>query len=977
MRKITEKVTATLHRNGRDVWILSHEYNSNRLCAYIISEAGLAGPVFTAIGHPIMQPLFNGHGDGCIKVSPNGKLVAITNKYLTKGVAILDFDNEKGTFSNLRPINVEEYYGIEFSPDNSKLYMAYSNLPLVQYDIGSGKQTILRNMSGEFTAALQLGPDGRIYLANRQREYLGVINTPNNDGLDADLRIDGFHLGGRSSEYGLPFSGFYVFKSALTSNAPVCDGQSVCIQSNFFNMYQDIEYYWEGPENFRSNSPNPCINDAKPENSGYYKLTARYKGFTIIDSILVVVSQYPNVIISPSDNQKICQGETIVLSADNSLNHFRWSTGDTSNKIIVSKSGTYILQAENKYGCKGWDTVSVEVVPYPISEIEGSDKLCSGTSAALRSRFRDSSYSYIWSTGETGPEIIINTGGKYSLIVTNEGICTDTSEIIITDSEGIDVKILGDIELCQGFIGQLSSSVAGLGFEHTWSNGDKSETISISKPGIYWLMVEAENGCIGFDTVEVRYHDNPEAEILAHGGETIICPGVSTLITAYPNDITRYTYDWDNGSTNPERFIDTAGMYSVIIRSKYGCSDSAYLSIRNFPPVEVDIHGDTVICKGSNGQIRIDGDYQDYLWNTGETSNVITVNAEGNYKVTVTDINGCKATDSVIVKVVDAGFNTGDFEDYDFGYVCIGERRKKEFTISNYGSGVMRIIGCEIKSGMGQFNINTYPTIPALLAPSEKLVITVSYNPTDIVDYIDSLIVTLDEPCHYRAGFILSGKANPSVSIILPEIRHQANNEKLCIPIYAQLGWGSPVAIELSYSAELVFDAHAFEPSTPQEGYIINGLRRVPISGNNLFISSDGTKIGEVCGRMLLGEDSVYKMELFGFSWDRSDVCLKTSEGVFITSGVCVEDIRKIKLFHPLQIMVHPNPADDILSLTICGDRDISYNLCIYSSMGNLIRSMFIKPVEKEYEFRLDISNIAPGLYFIKSDNTLEIFIKN
>ncbi|MCI4442691.1 MAG: T9SS type B sorting domain-containing protein [Lentimicrobium sp.] len=71
----------------------------------------------------------------------------------------------------------------------------------------------------------------------------------------------------------------------------------------------------------------------------------------------------------------------------------------------------------------------------------------------------------------------------------------------------------------------------------------------------------------------------------------------------------------------------------------------------------------TIICSGSTIDLSVASGFTSYLWNTGAITNLITINTAGNYSVTVTNINGCKAvkkftvTSSGIATITDATIN--------------------------------------------------------------------------------------------------------------------------------------------------------------------------------------------------------------------------------------------------------------------------------------------------------------------------------
>lgn len=63
------------------------------------------------------------------------------------------------------------------------------------------------------------------------------------------------------------------------------------------------------------------------------------------------------------------------------------------------------------------------------------------------------------------------------------------------------------------------------------------------------------------------------------------------------------------------------------------------------------ISGVTLICKGSETMLKVEGDYESFEWNTGSTERIIRVKEEGVYEVKVKTKGGCSFTSSVNVQV--------------------------------------------------------------------------------------------------------------------------------------------------------------------------------------------------------------------------------------------------------------------------------------------------------------------------------------
>lgn len=192
-----EKLAATYHSNGVDIWILSREHHSNEFHAFLITESGIQNSVVSAIGWDNDQNLV-ANAIGQMKISPDGSKVAMAvSNQMPNVIQLFDFDNTTGIVSNMvdlpTPTNTGSAYGVAFSPDNSKLYI--QGMPptgLDQYDISSGVASEIIDSQHHVTwngpyggTGLQLANNGKIYVC--QPINIGVIHSPNLPGDACDF----------------------------------------------------------------------------------------------------------------------------------------------------------------------------------------------------------------------------------------------------------------------------------------------------------------------------------------------------------------------------------------------------------------------------------------------------------------------------------------------------------------------------------------------------------------------------------------------------------------------------------------------------------------------------------------------------------------------------------------------------------------------------------------------------------------------
>jgi hypothetical protein len=227
---VTEKLTAVRHANGRDTWILVHSWLSNNFLAYLLKPEGLVStPVVSSIGSVHSGgggTLGNANAVGYMKASPDGSKLALAIR--DSKFELFDFNNATGQLSNFVPL-IQDYrsYGVEFSPDGSRLYgTTLDGNHIYQFNLRAGSPAAIVSSAtlvgttataANYAGALQLGPDGKIYLAPYNSLTLGVIDAPNNLGVACSYRNAGPSLGGRLSQLGLPnFPN--AFASVITAN---------------------------------------------------------------------------------------------------------------------------------------------------------------------------------------------------------------------------------------------------------------------------------------------------------------------------------------------------------------------------------------------------------------------------------------------------------------------------------------------------------------------------------------------------------------------------------------------------------------------------------------------------------------------------------------------------------------------------------------------------------------------------------------
>lgn len=422
----TEKLTAVLHGNCTDYWLLGHQAGSADFYAWQVTSDGILPPVISAVGSVLGTPgtgfPSNYETGGQMKFSPDGSKVAHNIPGL-QAVELFDFDNLTGIVSNpnqsvpagptgLFAIESEGFfdapglslYGLEWSPNSRYLYVSeYTNNRIRQFDtaaddIWQSVQEIHGTLQGgEFgifsnvgqVQGLQLGPDGKIYAARLYASFLSAIENPNSPGIGCnftDTAITWFEAfdEGIVCDFGLPAFPTSYFNqpadfSLASSDFEGCAGEAFQFQYNGIAVPDSI--LWEFGDPFSdgqntSTDVNPIHLFAEP---GQYEVVLQVWQNCTLDSAEYVVTIGEAVQVDLEDGPIIvCPNEPVVLDGFTAgAENYLWSTGQTTPVIEVTEAGWFTLEAYSTPACASTDSVQVIIDNLNDPTIQGGDvQLC-------------------------------------------------------------------------------------------------------------------------------------------------------------------------------------------------------------------------------------------------------------------------------------------------------------------------------------------------------------------------------------------------------------------------------------------------------------------------------------------------------------------------------------------------------------------------------------------------------------------------
>lgn len=173
--------------------------------------------------------------------------------------------------------------------------------------------------------------------------------------------------------------------------------------------------------------------------------------------------------------------------------------------------------------------------------------------------------------------------------------------------------------------------------------------LSVSDSGFYSVTVTDIFGFTSTDSVYVSF-TGQEPFFLA---DTAFCTG-NGFEWDTGLDSQNYSFMWQDNSTNPSLFIDSPGEYSVTITDTKGCSVSSdtITVTEDFFELTASLGPDTTLCSGNSISLQTGVSQAiEYLWSDSSSLSSLIIFTPGDYWVSVTNYNGCVATDTIHIDI--------------------------------------------------------------------------------------------------------------------------------------------------------------------------------------------------------------------------------------------------------------------------------------------------------------------------------------
>ncbi len=457
----------------------------------------------------------------------------------------------------------------------------------------------------------------------------------------------------------------------------VCEGASITNTTSFYRY----EWLFNGEVLNESTSQNWII----PQETGVYTLTAWTEdGCSATEDINITVNSLPSISLEDSE---ACDGENIIITGPSGFSNYLWSTGAVTQNIELNASANYWLEVTDANGCKAKDEATLTYYKPATIDLGPDKDECVGVDIYLSG---DPSFNdYKWTFESSSNPGVVNTlnpdspnvyeitsadvtnNGIYKVEATDVNGCTVSDEVNVTLYQANPPELVLTENLCDGDVVDI---IATEGYDtYTWYQDGNHISVSdnlnqladVDASGVY--SVETTLGvCIKKSAIQVVSHTLPSVEL---PDDFSICQGetgelkVESFTSASGadfdylfwnnNESLKYS-DWQTSSLD----VSKSGNYMVTAVDSYGCRATDQITVAAFIPENIELGLPQSFCQ--NTSITLENPVvgaQNYQWYQLTPSSqdllvqnsLLEVNDPGTYLLKVTDANGCKVSDQVVV----------------------------------------------------------------------------------------------------------------------------------------------------------------------------------------------------------------------------------------------------------------------------------------------------------------------------------------
>ncbi|MCE2685925.1 MAG: gliding motility-associated C-terminal domain-containing protein [Cryomorphaceae bacterium] len=480
-----------------------------------------------------------------------------------------------------------------------------------------------------------------------------------------------------------------ISASSVVTNV-LCNGASTgAINLTVTGGVSPYTFAWTGPSSFTATTE-----DLSSRPAGIYNVVITDANSCTANASATILQPTPLTATAVKTNVSCFGGSngTLTATAGGGTAPYTYSvnggTYQSSNVFTGLAAGNYTVTVKDANNC----TVNATLlqITQPVSALAitndgNAPASCANTTDGayfISVSGGTSPYTYAWSgpsgfTSTTQDQSFNLAPGTYSVVVTDANSCTSTlSNLVVTSPPAINIASVATNVTCfQGTNGAINATITGgsPAFTYQWKkngvNFATTEDLTGIGAGTYVLTVTDGNFCQN-STAAIVITEGPQIVATVAANAAAICSGANAVFTITGTTGNVVTYNLNGGSNTTATIAagtatvtvtaaTTAQTLNLVSVSNGACSNTlsgtAAVAINALPTANAG--ADQTVCAGASVTLTGVGTGT-YAWNNSVSNgvaftavNATTAAITTTYTLTVTNANGCTATDQVNVTV--------------------------------------------------------------------------------------------------------------------------------------------------------------------------------------------------------------------------------------------------------------------------------------------------------------------------------------
>ena len=536
-----EKITAVLHDNGSDIWVIGREEGQIQFHAYQLSSAGVVDTVTTTFsGIPMAFQCI-----GYMLANHAGDMLACSWHSISTVVELFPFDQATGIVSAPDTVDpgVGFPYGVHFSPNDELLYVGAIGGGLWQYDLTvANPQASAFQVTTADSRAIAEGPDEKLYVTRYGQPYLQTIHDPDVYGAGCNHQDSAVYLEGRICYYGLPNNvGAAVFSISDILTDGRCLGDTTYLSIDT-NEVDSLKWNFGDPTIGPLNTSEDFFPGHVFTDTGEFTIMviAYSDTLPIIDTAFITIRIYPRQSIDLGPDTVLCFGDTLNLSASQPYAMFEWSNLETTDSIQVSNEGNYSVTVLG-FCDTVMDSIYVSFDDTIQLDLGLDTTVCGADSYLIVPALALNQNWIYWSVDSFGDSLwVFETDTIVAEAGNVCGLAIDTIAVILIPIPANNILPSDTINCFDSPIILAHPNEDEV--VYYWSDSTSKSTYQVDTTELVWLSASNECG-FSVDSINIIFNGEIQTEL---GEDTTICDDDSLLLTT--ND-SLAIFIWNSGDS--------------------------------------------------------------------------------------------------------------------------------------------------------------------------------------------------------------------------------------------------------------------------------------------------------------------------------------------------------------------------------------------------------------------------------------------